>query len=145
MPDGEPLDLLILADTSASLDRSARTAQGEFIATLFGSLTPKDRVNLACCDVECDWVFEQSLPAERKNIDAMRDFLGKRVSLGWTDLDKAFASAFSKAGPKTRIVYVGDGIVTTGEADPVAFGKRLRRMFQEFAQARTANRPHATR
>ena len=88
-------------------------------------------VNLAGCDVECDWVFEKSVAGGAKNIDAMREFLAKRVSLGWTDLDKAFASAFAKAGPKTRIIYVGDGIVTTGDADPVAFGKRLRRMYRD--------------
>ena len=130
LPNGEPLDLLILADTSASLDHSARAAQGEFIATLLGSLTPKDRINLAGCDVECDWTFEQSVSAEPKNIDTVREFLGNRVSLGWTDLDKAFSSAFSKAGPKTQIVYVGDGIATTGDADPVAFGRRLRRLYE---------------
>jgi tetratricopeptide (TPR) repeat protein len=130
LPAGEPIDLLILADTSASLNRAARTAQREFVATLLGSLTPKDRINLAACDVACDWTFAQSMPAEPKNLDAVHEFLDKRVSLGWTDLDKAFASAFSKAGPKTRIVYIGDGIVTTGDADPVAFAKRLRKAYE---------------
>ena len=28
------------------------------------------------------------------------------------------------------MIYVGDGIVTTGDADPVAFAKRLRRLYQ---------------
>jgi Flp pilus assembly protein TadD len=141
LPDGEPLDLLILADTSASLDRSARTAQAEFIAALAGSLTPKDKINLAGCDVECDWVFDKAVPATVKNIGAVREFLAARVSLGWTDLDKAFASALAKAGPKTRIVYVGDGIPTTGDADPVACANRLRRLYASKTIGGPGSRP----
>ena len=70
------------------------------------------------------------MPADAKNIDAARQFLAKRVSLGWTDLDKAFAVGLRQGGPKTRIIYVGDGIPTTGDADPVAFAKRLRRLYE---------------
>ena len=128
VPDGEPLDLLVLADTSASLSAGDRKVQAEFLSALLSSLTPRDRINLACCDVESDWAFEKSAPADAKNIDAVRNFLAKRISLGWTDLDKAFASALSRCGPKTRVVYIGDGVPTTGDADPVAFAKRLRRL-----------------
>src|SRR5262249_41452718 len=65
-----------------------------------------------------------------ENVAAARDYLAKRTSLGWTDLDRAFAAALKRAGPKTHVVYVGDGIVTTGDADPVAFAKRLRRLYE---------------
>ena len=44
-----------------------------------------------------------------------RDFLAKRVSLGWTDLDKTFASVIARCEPSTRVVYVGDGTPTTGD------------------------------
>ena len=57
-----------------------------------------------------------------------RQKLAARQSLGWTDLDKAVQAALAQCGPKTQVVYIGDGIVTTGDADPVAFAKRLRRM-----------------
>ena len=43
LPDGEPLELVILADTSASMDAASRTAQAEFIAALLASLTPRTR------------------------------------------------------------------------------------------------------
>jgi tetratricopeptide (TPR) repeat protein len=130
VPDGEPLQLLILADTSASMDASQRANQEAFIAALLSTLTPKDTVNLAACDVQCDWVFEKPVPAEVKNIQLARQVLADRVSLGWTDLDKAFASALQQAKPGTHVVYVGDGIVTTGDADPVAFAKRLPRLYE---------------
>ena len=56
--------------------------------------------------------------------------LGKRVSLGWSDLDKAFASAMQVADAKTHVVYVGDGIPVTQAIDPVAFAKRLKTMYE---------------
>ncbi len=130
LPDGEPLQFLLLADTSASIDRSQREIQAVFLASLLSSLTTRDTFNLAACDVDCDWVFEKPVPADEKSIQMARQFLAKRSSLGWTDLDKAFASALKQSGPRTHIIYVGDGIVTTGDADPVAFAKRLTRLYE---------------
>jgi predicted Zn-dependent protease len=129
LPDGEPMSLLILADTSASIDAAGRAAQAEFLAALLSALTPKDTFNLAGCDVDCDWVFEKPMPADEKNVAAARDYLANRTSLGWTDLDKAFASALEQAGPKTQVIYIGDGIPTARDSDPVEFGKRLRRLY----------------
>jgi len=130
LPDGQPMEVLILADTSASLSRSDRTTQSKFVASLLQSLTPEDRINLAVCDVDCQWVFEEPVPADETNVELARRFLDDRVSLGWTDLDKAFASALKQCGPKSHAIYVGDGIVTVGDADPVALGKRLKRLYQ---------------
>ncbi len=129
LPDGEPVQLLILADTSASIDAAQRTTQATFIGTLLASLAPKDTFNLATCDVACDFAFPQWMPADSANIATARDFLAKCTSLGWTNLDGAFAAALKRAGPKTHVIYVGDGIVTTGDADPVAFAQRLRKLY----------------
>jgi len=148
LPDGEPMELLILADTSASIDSTSRSRQAQLIAALLASLTPKDTFNLAACDVDADWAFEKSRPADAGSIAAAREMLAERVSLGWTDLDKAFASLLARCGPKTRVVYAGDGIVNTGDGDPVAFAKRLRRMYEaKFAAppSGTAGSPEAIR
>ncbi len=128
LPNGEPIDLLLLADTSASMDAPSRQRQAELIAALLTALTRKDRFNLATCDVDCQWVFARPAVADTKNIELARQKLAVRRSLGWTDLDKAVQSALVQCGPKTQVVYVGDGIVTTGDADPAAFVKRLRRI-----------------
>jgi len=133
LPDGEPLELLILADTSGSMDAPSRRNQAEFISTVLGSLTPDDKINLATCDAACDWVFAKPVAADEKNIAAASSFLAGRVSLGWTDLDRAFASALAQCGPDGQVIYIGDGIITTGDADPVAFGKRLRRLCEKEA------------
>lgn len=144
LPDSQPLNLLILADTSASMDAPSRQAQAELVAAVLSSLAPEDQFNLATCDVDCEWAFAKSQAANETNIHAARDRLANRESLGWTDLDRAFGSALSKAGEvestqpadekttdaekraPTQIIYIGDGIVTTKNADPNAFAKRLR-------------------
>ncbi|MCL4202229.1 MAG: hypothetical protein KJ000_07025 [Pirellulaceae bacterium] len=129
LPDGQPQHLLVLADTSGSMDAASRENQRQFLAALFGSLTPEDRLNLAVVDVDCQWSFPASVPATAENAALALRRLDERISLGWTDLDKAFAAARERCEPGTQIVYVGDGIVTTGDADPVAFNQRLQRLF----------------
>jgi tetratricopeptide (TPR) repeat protein len=126
--DGEPLNLLILADTSASMDRQAREVQAELIATLLKTLGPEDRFNVATCDVDCAWVFAESRASDESSVAVVLERLAERVSLGWTDLDRAFASALERAGPDTHVIYVGDGIVTSGDGDAVAFARRIRQM-----------------
>jgi Flp pilus assembly protein TadD len=127
--NGEPLNLVILADTSASMDRGQRAAQSAFLAALFTALTPKDTVHLACCDVNCDWVFSKPMPATSEHLRSAQEFLRRRASLGWTDLDRAFASAFEHCGPNTQLIYVGDGIPAMRDFDAAAFTKRLRQLY----------------
>src|SRR5262249_27079755 len=84
LPAGQSLQLLVLADTSASMDAGQRASQAAFLAALCSALTPKDTLNVATCDVDCDWVFEKAQPANGANITKARQFLAKRNSLGWT-------------------------------------------------------------
>ncbi len=125
LPNGDPVKLLILADTSASMDRGSRRMQDEVLGALLGSLGPQDSFNLAACDVDCVWAFEKSTSAEMKTVESARTFLAQRRSLGWTDLDQAFSSAVQKCDGPTHIIYLGDGILTTGDADGNALAKRL--------------------
>ena len=53
VPDGEPLRLLLVADTSASMDRAQRARQEALLMAVLSALGPKDTFNLACCDVAC--------------------------------------------------------------------------------------------
>ncbi|HEY1189503.1 MAG TPA: VIT domain-containing protein, partial [Gemmata sp.] len=130
VPNGSPLKLLVVADTSASMDKAQRANQTAVLSALLGALTPKDTLNLAACDVNCDWVFEKPVPATPANVTTAQQFLAKRSPLGWTDLDKAFASVLKMTEPGTHVVYLGDAVPTTGNADPVAFAKRLQRLYE---------------
>ena len=128
LPDGDPLEVLLVCDTSASMDSDSRKKQGELLAAILSSLGPKDRFNLAVCDVDCHWLFEDSVAAgvdNEKAITKARQWLSDRTSLGWTDLDKAFASIAERASSGSHVIYIGDGIVTAGDADPQAFAQRL--------------------
>src|SRR5581483_9360294 len=128
--DAGPLDLRLVCDTSASMDPGQRGHQNAIAAALLDALTPKDTFNLAACDVNADWAFDKPQPATPENVQKARTFLAGRVSLGWTDLDRAFDSALKQCGPRTQVVYLGDGIVTAGDANPQAFAERLKAMYQ---------------
>ena len=73
LANGDPVNLLILADTSASIDASQRATQATFIGSLLSALTPKDTFNLATCDVTTDWAFAKATAADGKNVSAARD------------------------------------------------------------------------
>lgn len=134
LPDGDPLDVLLVCDTSASMDSDSRKTQSEFVASLLSSLGPKDRFNVAVCDVDCTWLFDESVSAGASGVDQIaqaRNWLSDRTSLGWTDLDKTIASIQDRAGPSSHVIYIGDGIVTSGDASPQAFAARLDELFSD--------------
>jgi len=124
-----PLNLMLVCDTSASIDPAQRAAQTTLVNAMLEALTPKDTFNLAACDVNPDWAFEKPQPATAENVQKARIVLNGRVSLGWTDLDKTFTSALKQCGPKTQVIYLGDGIATTKDANPQAFAERLKTMY----------------
>lgn len=123
--DGTPLDLLLLCDTSASMNETQRKQQAEFVAAVLNSLSEKDTFNLAGCDVACAWALNDSAPATDESIAKARDFLAQRDSLGWTDLDQAFESVLLRCKPTTQVIYIGDGIVTARDGNPQSFAQRL--------------------
>ncbi|MEX2287409.1 MAG: VIT domain-containing protein [Planctomycetaceae bacterium] len=125
LPDGKPLNIVLLCDTSASMDLEKRKQQSEFAATVLSSLGPDDRFLLACADVGTAWVSPEPLAPNAANIAKAATFLDARMSLGWTNLDRAFDDTIKKAQLDAHIIYIGDGIVSAGDTDPAAFVKRL--------------------
>lgn len=134
VPDGQPLELFILADTSGSMNETARSNQDAFLAALLGSLGRDDRFHLATCDNEVHWFTPKKGMKREELAGHARDFLAARTSLGWSDLDQTFAAVAKrldgrkKSRRSAQVIYLGDGVITTGNADPVAFANRLRRL-----------------
>jgi Vault protein inter-alpha-trypsin domain/von Willebrand factor type A domain len=126
----EPLDVLVLADTSGSLWGAPRAAQMAFLETLLGALSERDTLDLATCDVETRWAFGKGQPCTAEARERALGFLEAREPLGWTDLDRAFRSACDRAGPRTHVIYVGDAAPTAGDPDPAAFAQRLARLYR---------------
>ena len=127
---GEPIDVLILADTSGSMWGAPQASQVAFVEALIGSLGEEDTFNLATCDIQTDWAFERPMGNGLENREQALRFLEQRDPLGWSDLERAFAEAFERAGSRTHVVYVGDGVPTSGDADPVALAHELGRLYQ---------------
>ncbi len=127
VPEGDPLDLVLVADTSGSMDPASRGAQAAFLSALLAQLSAKDRFRLLACDVEPRFLLgEDALPASEENAARALAALDARFSLGWTDLDHAFDAVLAKAGPTTHVVYVGDGIPTARDGNAVATADRVR-------------------
>ena len=131
LPEAGALEVLLIADTSGSMDPAARKAQAAFLGALLAQLGPNDRFRLMTADVGVHWFRKEAVAAGEEAVGAALAFLEGRRSLGWSDLDLAFKEALNKAGPRTQVVYVGDGIGTTGDADPVALATRLKNLASE--------------
>lgn len=126
----QPIELLILADTSGSMWGPPRTNQVAFVEALVAALGEGDRFNLATCDIDTRWAFELPQPGDFATRERALSFLEERDPLGWTDLEQAVGEVCARAGPNTHVVYVGDGVPTSGSADPVELAHEIGRMFE---------------
>jgi tetratricopeptide (TPR) repeat protein len=130
--EGAPLNVLLVCDTSGSMDSECRRQQRAFVEATLTSLGPDDKFNLAVSDVDTAWAFdEESVSPSEQRIEQALKFLADRQSLGWTDLAKTFAAALDRAGPNTQVIYIGDGVPSAGDADPQTLVGELRRLDNE--------------
>ena len=127
-PEGAPLDVLLLADTSGSMGAAARENQAAFLEGLLALLGSKDRFRLAAFDADVSWIVGDPTAPDDETIRTALDTLAARRSLGWTDLDAGMKAALAAAGEDTLVVYVGDGVSTTGDADAAATADRMRQL-----------------
>lgn len=135
LSDGAPLNVLLVCDTSGSMDSSHREQQQQFVASVLSALSPQDTFNLALCDVDCQWTFETAETVREKTVTQALERLQQRDSLGWTDLDALAASVVGQLAAGTQVIYIGDGIVTAREADTQAFISRWKRQMQAQSDA----------
>src|ERR1043166_2711252 len=128
MPEGGPLDVLFVADTSGSMGPGERAAQRAFIESSLALLGESDRFRVMAFDANVVDLTDAPLPATAENAARVLGLLDRRWSLGWSGVDGAIAAAAKRAAEGTIVVYVGDGIGTTGDADPVALAQRIGRV-----------------
>lgn len=140
LPEGAPLKLVLLCDTSSSMDSEKRKQQREFVATVLSTLGTNDRFQIAAADVGTVWPFAEPVAATPENLAKVQQFLDDRVSLGWTNLTRAFGDVIKKAPADAQVIYVGDGIVTAGQTDPHSFVKELRRLVLGNEEQKTSQK-----
>lgn len=129
LPDGDPLDVLLVCDTSGSMDSANRETQASFVGAMLTCLGKDDRFNIAVCDAETKFLFKEPVSPDEENVDQARTWLEDRISLGWTDLDAAFDGIQKRIGKKTHVIYIGDGVVTARDVNPQAFAARVRSLY----------------
>jgi len=131
LPNGDPVNVLLVCDTSGSIDRQTRKTQREFIAAVLSAFGNEDRFNVASCDVDTAWFSGEPIAADDDSMDKVTKWLNDRPSLGWTDLDR-MADVVAKQlqglpeNQRTHVIYIGDGIATARDANPQACAGRLR-------------------
>ena len=115
--DGPGMDLIILCDTSRSMNKFAREQQSELLAAILGSLSETDRVRLACCDIDCQWLQPEPTPVSAELRESLLESLEDRRSLGWSSLPTTFQEVLKLASPSTNVVYIGDGTVVNDHSE----------------------------
>ena len=68
VPENGPLDVLLIADTSASMDPVAREAQSAFVGAFLSLLGAKDHFRLMTCDVERRWFLRDRAPVTEERV-----------------------------------------------------------------------------
>ncbi|MDY0169517.1 MAG: VIT and VWA domain-containing protein [Thermoguttaceae bacterium] len=126
----KPLDLLILADTSAAVRGQPEVA--EAVGRLIDHLRPDDRVRLVCVDVAARPMHEGWLTPGSGELKDARERFGDEFCLGGADLAGSFREAlgaFEPAGADRRrlVVYVGSGADTLApDSEPERLEKLVR-------------------
>ena len=140
LPNGDPVNVLLVCDTSGSMDRQTRKTQTEFVSAVLSALGENDQFNVAVSDVDTQWFSDDSMSVDGDSSAKVAKWLNERPSLGWTDLDR-MAELVSKqlqdqdSKQRTHVIYVGDGIATARDANPQACAVRLRRAFADVEGA----------
>jgi Mg-chelatase subunit ChlD/tetratricopeptide (TPR) repeat protein len=124
-------DVVVVVDTSAAGDETARQLKTATAEAVLRSLSDEDRFALVSLDVRPKVLYpEQALAtASEKEIQTSLEKLAAHSSGGATDLAATFDVALARLheAAQPAIVYIGDGIATSGELLPEQLVERLRR------------------
>ena len=127
-PKGE---VVVVVDTSAGGDSSEYETRLAVAEALLRSLSEGDRFAVMSADITADVLYpaEGLADATPANITSALERLAQRSSGGATDLGAIFEQALGRVHglEQPAVVYVGDGLATSGERGSDALGERLRR------------------
>ncbi|MDZ7616126.1 MAG: VIT and VWA domain-containing protein, partial [Patescibacteria group bacterium] len=129
-----PLDLLVLADTSALM--RGRTEVPEVIGRLIDHLRPEDRVRLVCVDAAARPLHDGWLAPDSAELADARKRFGNEFCLGGIDLVGSLHEAVAslppvEAGRRRLAVYVGSGGDTLGPSTDPELVQALTRLLNE--------------
>jgi Ca-activated chloride channel homolog len=129
-----PGDLVVVVDTSASADDAARQQKTAAAEAILRALSPSDHFSLVALDSAPVVLYpkEGLAPADEKEISVALERLAEHATGGSTDLDALFDVALGRVHGKEQpaVVYIGDGLATSGEISGGKLVERLRRSIQ---------------
>ncbi len=124
-------DVVVVVDTSAAGDETARQLKTATAEAILRALSDEDRFALVALDVRPTVLHprEGLAPASEKEIAKALEALADHPSGGATDLSSCstFLWRACTAAEQPAVVYVGDGIATSGEMTGEQLVERLRR------------------
>ncbi|MFV8751281.1 VIT domain-containing protein [Nannocystaceae bacterium ST9] len=128
LPKGE---VVIVVDTSAGSDGAEHQAKLAVAEAMLRSLSTSDRFVLVAADLGAEVLYpaEGMSEATPEALEQALEALAQREAGGATDLGATFEQALERVHglEQPAIVYVGDGLATSGEVDGDALAERLRR------------------
>ncbi|MDC0741181.1 VIT domain-containing protein [Polyangium mundeleinium] len=126
-----PGDVAVVVDTSASGDEAVRQQKAAAAEAILRALSQKDRFVLIAIDSAPTvlWPKEGLAEAADKEIAAALARLAEHSSGGATDLGALFDAALGRlhGTEQPAVVYIGDGLPTSGEVSGDRLSERLRR------------------
>ena len=127
-PKGE---IVVVVDTSAGSDPGEHQAKLAVAEALLRSLAASDRFALVGADLGAQVLYPEEGLAEAtpEAISTAIERLAARGAGGATDLGATFEQSLERVHglEQPAIVYIGDGLATSGEIDGGALAERLRR------------------
>jgi Ca-activated chloride channel homolog len=127
----QPGDLVVVVDTSASADDAARSQKTAAAEAVLRALSPADHFALVALDTAPVVLYpkEGLAEASEKEISVAMEHLAEHESGGATDLGALFDVALGRVHGKDQpaVVYIGDGLPTSGEIQGEKLAERLRR------------------
>ncbi|WP_437587748.1 VIT domain-containing protein [Sorangium sp. So ce1000] len=126
-----PADLVVVVDTSASADEAARQQKAAAAEAILRAMSPSDHFALIALDSAPAVLHPKEGLAEAsdKEISAALTRLAEHATGGATDLGALFESSLGRVHGKEQpaVIYIGDGLATSGEVTGARLSERLRR------------------
>lgn len=124
-------DVVVVVDTSAAGDPSEQQTKLAVAEALLRSLSAGDRFAVISADVAATVLYPDKELAEAtpEAIGAALERVSAHAAGGATDLGAIFEQALARVHglEQPAVVYIGDGLATSGERSGEALAERLRR------------------
>ncbi len=138
-PDAAPRTVIVLFDSSLSMQWDKLERSFEALETTLRSLKPRDLFNVAVFNSGVAMASENPKPATPQAIAKALDFVRASPLRGGTNLQLAFEAAFRQVQANTFLLLLSDGELTEGTIAPARFNQWFEKSWTAIKEG---SRPH---